>query len=56
MDTAARRSHQQGAKLIRVLEATVKGHSVAPSVRLADGLQRHQDSTTSADDQPDFPP
>jgi hypothetical protein len=40
--SAARRSRRATANLIRVLTATVKGPSAAPSTRLSHGLQRPQ--------------
>lgn len=43
-------------KLVRVLEATVKGPSAAPSARLTDDLIRVKEQTASAGDLPDFQP
>jgi WD40 repeat protein len=43
-------------KLVRVLEATVKGPSEAPSARLTDDLVRVKEQAASAGDRPDFQP
>lgn len=39
-------------KLVRVLEATVKGPSAAPSARLTDDLKRVKEQPASAGDPP----
>jgi hypothetical protein len=43
-------------KLVRVLEATLKGPQTAPSARLIHDLTHAKEGTTSAGNHPDFQP
>jgi hypothetical protein len=43
-------------KLVRVLEATLKGPQAAPSARLTHDLTRAKEQTASAGSHPDFQP